>query len=215
MDIDDRCPLSGDDLRRYAAEHLAHEIRMFRTTAALLAGPAPASLGEWATETALIESLLMHSRVLLNILYPGPVHREDIIANDFVPGPPSWTVVVPRLSPVLSDLRRTNRALPGLTTRRLSRRPVQRTHALSIFAEVDAVLRLFARHATDDRLGADLRKLIRSSTTERRLMRPVPERPPGTPRGAILFEAAARVPARRSRTAAAPAPGAMPRTGQR
>lgn len=215
MDPDHRCPLSIEGLRRYAAEHLAHEIRMFRATAALLGSPAPTDLGEWATETTLIESLLMHSRVLLNLLYPGPVHREDIIANDFVPGPPSWTVVVPRLSPVLSDLRRTNRALPDLTTRRLSRRPVQRTNALSIFAEVDAVLRLFARHATDDRLGADLRKLIRSRTTERRLVRPVPERPPGTPRGAILFEAIAPASPRRPRTAAAPAPGSVPETGQR
>jgi hypothetical protein len=109
----ERGPRTQEELQA-ASEHLLYEINMVRGTSAELSKTSE----DRRTGTiwnALLESFVLHSRVLLCVFYPdASPHADDVLALDFFRESQPWRP--PSLPSTLSKVRvRANKHLAHLT----------------------------------------------------------------------------------------------------
>lgn len=81
---------------------LEYEIRMFRNTCN--------SLNNWSNldqfnKNLLIESLALHTRVLIDFFYGIKKHSDDIIAQDLLSNSVIWSNVGPKISEILKEAK--------------------------------------------------------------------------------------------------------------
>jgi len=103
------------------------------------------------TTFALLESMLLHTRVLLDFFY-GNRCKDDIIAQDFVP---NWNNLRPPLGPYLADdsqHERLNKALAHLTLKRIDYDAGQKSwDVTAISSEIGRVISSFIANLPADR----------------------------------------------------------------
>ncbi|MEX2028288.1 MAG: hypothetical protein WD988_02200 [Candidatus Curtissbacteria bacterium] len=147
--------LSDKELLEYSKEHIGYELDMFRQSFIVLKSKKEF---DWVTRMSLIESLLNHSRVLLNFTYPDPsnIRNDDILAEHYFDNPKDWNKIRPELSENLKKLRkRVGKELAHLTAERISGTPPEKGYPDGWFNEVWKTLQLFAQKASTKKLNKE------------------------------------------------------------
>jgi hypothetical protein len=109
-----------DDLQN-ASDHLYYEIWMLTT---LADGLASEVAGNGPIANALLESFIIHVRVVIDFLYAIKQRPDDVIAEDFFDAPEQWTDMRPTLSELLSQTKsRADKKLAHLSYERLNATP--------------------------------------------------------------------------------------------
>lgn len=140
------------------SEHLYYEIEMLNGTAF---GLASGIAGESVLKNALLESFLLHSRILLAFLYYDNPRNDDVIAENFVS---DWALNRPPESPIFKEIHfRVGKEIAHLTYKRLSvTEETKQWRFLDIAEEVSRVLHIFVRRAPDRYLGPKMTGYKRS-----------------------------------------------------
>ncbi len=156
-------PLSDSELLAYSREHLRYELWMFLSLGQHLPGvPNPKSELDKVVANALIEAFVVHLRNLIGFLYPDKVASLDVIAEDFFSDPHMWDLIRPQISRTLQEARdRAHREIAHLTTARISGKPPKKAWPISaLIAELKVLMKLFADHASSQRLHASVKELL-------------------------------------------------------
>ncbi len=129
-------PQHSDEELRAASKHLGYEVDMFLEAAAELqrmkehptwattyasteSGFVPEEAADTATWNALLESFLIHARVLFDFLYASDPRRDDVTAEHYAAG---WEGKRPGASQNLLELkRRVNKEVAHISYVRLER----------------------------------------------------------------------------------------------
>jgi len=100
------------------SEHLFYELAMLINTAQILATGA---LGDSTLNNAVLESLAIHTRVLMDFLYLDDPRNDDVVAQDFMSASTSWAAIRPALTASLTLARqRAGKETAHLTYARLA-----------------------------------------------------------------------------------------------
>jgi hypothetical protein len=142
-------PLSDPELLAYSAEHLWYEWWMLKWAVARLA-----SVGSQQEVNALVECFAIHSRNLIDFLYPTNANPKptDILACDFFPDPDKWS---PKTIHDELERARTmaHKQISHLTKGRIKEPgPDKVWHFAPVSKELGALLRIFSVQASPLRL---------------------------------------------------------------
>lgn len=94
---------------------------------------------------ALLESFLLHSRCIINFLYPEKPRADDVIADDFFSNPKILRSALPISLSCAKDVRfRTGKEIAHLTYSRLNITPAQKQWNIGkIHDEITSALEIF------------------------------------------------------------------------
>ena len=137
-----------------ASNALHYEVTMFRS---LAKGLGSGIAGKSVIGNALLESVLMHVRVLIDFFYADNPRDDDIIAEHFfLPLPDEWTNIRPPKSKTLGEAKnRAHKLLAHLTYTRLSTtQETKKWDLIKITNEIENVLRVFLQRVPKDLLGS-------------------------------------------------------------
>lgn len=141
-----------DDLRK-ASDLLHYEIWMLRS---LANGLASDIAWERPIANALLESFVIHFRVLMYFLYPTNAKPDDIIAEDFFDTPERWSEIRPQLSESLRHAkRRADKEVAHLTYARLDVTPETKPwQFVEIADEISKIIDIFLKEVPKNMLGS-------------------------------------------------------------
>ena len=155
---------SDEELAGFSEEHLRYEVRMLHGTAQALRDSARDQDGTIGriTRYALLESFLIHARVLINFLYDGPKWDDDVAAEDFFDKNEQWTKHRPAKSCLLRENQeRINKAVAHLTKVRAGLKPeMKQWECWEIENEIGGILVQFCTLAPECRLGDEFRSFV-------------------------------------------------------
>lgn len=105
---------------------------------------------EEATEFALLESFLLHTRVLRDFFYPERINDDDVIASHFVE---NWKLIRPEMSPWLAGHKQgLNKALAHLSIARLKyEREQKKWNVSALQQEIESLISRFMERLPDER----------------------------------------------------------------
>jgi len=160
-------PFDPAYLVAYSAEHLFYETDMFFGMEPFFRSP---SFGAWLASSpdrvrlnnALVESMAVHVRNLIDFLYLDGRDPSDVVAADFVIGV-SWSSIRPVETALIKDAkRRTNKEIAHLTTDRIPGAPPEKNwDFLGLAKDLRPVLELFLSKADPARLSPKVAAAIR------------------------------------------------------
>lgn len=133
-----------------ASDHLSYEIKMFFSMSSVrLRDPK----GLQAIVNAVLESFVIHFRVLCDFFYPQHPRAEDVLADHFFDSPSDWRR--PKLSKYLRDSRtRAHKEVAHLTYDRLKVTPDEKEwDRAKLSREMLPVIREFLKTVPDARIG--------------------------------------------------------------
>jgi hypothetical protein len=142
-----------------ASDALKYEIDMFRSLAAYFTSGTVSPI---VVANALVESFLVHVRVLTDFLYPERKYKkgnrkehDDIMAKDFFDSCNKWGEIRPPKSSVLEEAcTRANKLSAHLTYTRLENRVNQQSPVQQQIAEeLEKVLSIFVENVPKEFLG--------------------------------------------------------------
>lgn len=118
-------PLTDDELKSYAEEHLQYEVDMLIWSAGILSGLAPHKVEgflPWAINNGLLNTFATHARNLIDFIYPpspGRVFPTDVVLTDYL-GAEAVAQHLPPISPLLKEtIRKANKQVSHLTRERI------------------------------------------------------------------------------------------------
>ena len=154
---------SDEELAGFSEEHLRYEVEMLHGTAQALRDPPRDQDGTIGAiiEYALLESFLIHARVLISFLYDGP-KSNDVAAEHFFDENKEWTEHRPDKSRLLTETqKRINKELAHLTKGRLGVRPeIKHWEYWEIENEIGGILAQFCTLVPESRLSAKFRSFV-------------------------------------------------------
>jgi len=144
---------------RKASNHLHYEIAMLSSVAEAIALQKfqGTNIGN-----ALLESFLIHARLLKDFLYSNNPHEGDVIAEDFFERNEKWISIWPELSSLLNRLKgRVGKEVAHLTYDRINVTPDEILWpVIQIKKEIIQVINMFLRNSPKDKLGSKCRQLV-------------------------------------------------------
>jgi hypothetical protein len=160
---------SDERLREFAREHLYYEVWMlaglteqFQSIVAAIDGAGPdgePDIPDLVTRNAQVESFAIHARVLIDFLYSGPQRPDDAVAADFFDKEEDWRTLRPAKTKELERVpRRVGKGVAHLTYERLE--VIEEDWHAAIWSDLAAVVRIFAKNASADRLPDDVRERL-------------------------------------------------------
>jgi len=146
---------SNDEMLKISQGHLGYEVDMLAQTANWLAtyyGKLPPNATPMTN--AFLESFLIHTRNLLDFLYPYHPEPGDVIADDFFDDPKTWRSNRPKQTKLLRSSRsRIAKEVAHLTYDRLLVTREQKPWPfLAVLADVIHVFNIFCNLASSSRL---------------------------------------------------------------
>jgi hypothetical protein len=155
--------MTDQELRDYAAHHISYELTMFYETAMGLKWRENLD-NDFTLKNALIESFIVHARVLAHFLYQArsPKYPDDVVAEDYVKDVPTWRTARGSMSPELREIvRRAGKEIAHLTK---GRRPPDDPEKVWIIEHVFLLLceplHVFMKHADHALLDASVPAFI-------------------------------------------------------
>ena len=154
-------PFTDSYLLAYSEEHVSYEVQMFFTMIEIgVKGRVTLGGAPEITPTlsnALLESIVIHLRNLIDFLYPKNPQLTDIVASDFF-DPDQWESLRTALTDTLSAARvRANKEMAHLTTDRIfGIPPEKRWDFVGLATELRMVLQIFVKNAKQSRLSPNV-----------------------------------------------------------
>jgi hypothetical protein len=133
-----------------ASNALYYEISMLKYSARGLASDIT---GESTIHNSLVESFLIHARLLIEFLYKDKRYKDNVMAADFFSTPEKWRKIRPEKSKLLNEtFEGSHKLLAHLSYTRLQ---VKKTWPyLEIAKEIEAVLNVLLQNVSEDLLGS-------------------------------------------------------------
>jgi hypothetical protein len=126
-------PKRDAETLRAVSEHLQYEYWMFYSLAARIAAGGE---GDRVVRNAMLESFVIHTRVLIEFLYSDTAWHDTAVAADFFAEPADWLAVRPTMSETLEDARRrVGKDAVHLTYTRLAQTPVTKRWPVAEIAD--------------------------------------------------------------------------------
>ena len=145
-------PKRDAELLRAVSEHLHYEYWMLRSLAEwIVAG----GVGDRVVRNAVLESFVIHTRVLIEFFYSDAAWHDTVVAADFFAQPADWQAVRPPLCETLEEARRrVGKDAVHLTYTRLEQTPdTKRWPVAEISDEISRVMTVFQRCVPADALS--------------------------------------------------------------
>lgn len=152
-------PFDDAYLLAYSAEHVYYEVDMYFAMEPLFRS---SSFAAWLAarpdrvrlNSALVESMAVHARNLIDFLYLDGRDSTDVVAADFVSGTP-WATIRPPETMLIKDAkRRANKEIAHLTTQRIPGAPPEKDWDFrGLASDLRLVLKLFVSKADPARLS--------------------------------------------------------------
>lgn len=144
--------IRADEELREASEHLHYEMWMLTC---LAHGIGSGIAGQGPIAKALLESFVIHVRVLMDFLYNDKPQIDDVIAEDYFPSPDDWLKVRPKLTEMLKlSKKRAGKEVADLTYARLDVTPETKPWPfVQIANEISSVIKIFLRYVPKSKLG--------------------------------------------------------------
>jgi len=142
---------------RTTSEHLEYEFQMLVDTARAIDSERFDRKG--MLHRALVESHLIHTRNMLDFLYPDPckARTNDVIADDYFDDPDEWEQVRPRIQDLGQLQSRISKLLAHLT---YYRQKLDRNwYSQPVTDQIVAAFEKFLHAASETTLNEGLRKL--------------------------------------------------------
>ena len=135
-----------------ASNHLHYEVWMLSS---LAHGMGSGIAGKGPIANALLESFVIHVRVLMDFLYNESPHPDDVIAEDYFSFPDEWRNMRPPLSKLLRQAkRRAGKEVAHLTYARLDVTPETKPWLfVQIANEISTVIKVFIENVPKSKLG--------------------------------------------------------------
>jgi hypothetical protein len=136
-----------------ASGHLYYEFNMFFSLGQTMMSGV---LGKGPLHDAVLESLTVHARALLDFLYATEKPRpDDVIAEDYFDEPSRWREIRPQMTATLTMAReRVGKEVAHLTYARLEGTPEDKQWPVAQIAEdINIALAAFLEHVSKDRLS--------------------------------------------------------------
>lgn len=112
--------LTDPELKAYSLEHIGYEIKMLVS----ISNQNARGISDQFLVNLLVESFAIHSRNLIDFLYPTSVRPSDIVAYQFGTAETVWEEARPPISPILEAARvRAHKEVSHLTTERINGTP--------------------------------------------------------------------------------------------
>lgn len=143
----------NEDELRGASDCLYYEIWMLKT---LARAQSTGIAGKSVINNALLESFVIHARVLLAFLYAEKPRPDDVIAEDFLPSPDEWPKIrLPKTELLKTIHRRVGKEAAHLTYARLDVTPETKPWAfLQIAEDINAAFNRFLETVPKSLLGS-------------------------------------------------------------
>ena len=108
---------------------------------------------------ALLESFVVHVRVVLDFFYNDTPRNDDVVAQDFFAPSDAWASLRPKFSELLSNARkRAGKEMAHLTYARLEVTPETKLWPfVAIANEVASVMRVFLENVPREKLSLAVR----------------------------------------------------------
>lgn len=152
----------NDSELKNASSHLYYEYAMLRS---VVNGILSCFCTSGWLANAMIESFVIHLRVLIEFFYPsGNPREDDVIAGDYFDEISDWERIRPTISGLLDEARkRAHKDLAHLTYTRISRGDGEKKWAFAdLLNELDSLMKLFLSKASKDRLCPQLFEVLKS-----------------------------------------------------
>jgi hypothetical protein len=125
-----------------ALEHLDYENWMLRSLANILAVDNQ-SIG--VIHNALLESFLIHARILIEFLYREEPYKNTVIASQYFTPKDHWKSICPKKTELLKNTRQdAHEQLAHLTYTRLKKKT--RWHYMKIVEDIEAAMNIFRKN---------------------------------------------------------------------
>lgn len=110
-----------------------------------------------AIRNAVVESFLLHARVLIDFFYNDNPHKDDIVASHFFSPAGKWKAIRPKQPAILKQTKKhADKLLAHITYTRLRQtRETKRWAYMRIAGELEEVLNAFYEHLPDSLGGLD------------------------------------------------------------
>jgi hypothetical protein len=149
----ERTRRSNEELQ-LASDHLFYEVVMFRSLAEVMAS------GRFQNDnlinSAVLESFMIHVRILLDFLYADNPKSDDVIAEDFFYTPNTWVTKRYEKSELIKTVhKRVGKEIAHLTYERLKQTlETKKWKYIDIANEVVDLINLFIEIVPDENLGS-------------------------------------------------------------
>ena len=152
--------LSDAELTEYSKKHILYEIHMLAGSANLMACDVAAGDPglEWALGNSRVESFAIHTRNLVDFLYPRHPCDTDVTAAAFLL---DGTALRPMTQELHTARRRADKEVAHLTTSRRDDGDPGKLWAPSLLTEIFRVLDEFARAAIPSKLDVSIGEYVR------------------------------------------------------
>lgn len=155
--------MTDEKLLDYSREHLYYELWMLYETGSLLV-KGGFQAGDWVLKNALLESFVIHARVITAFLYPEKAMKknDDVTSYDFVGNVEAWTSDRGERPAELETLiERANKEVAHLTEKRYaSGAPEKLWIPEEIVRMLCGPLHSFVHHAVAKRLDISVKAFI-------------------------------------------------------
>jgi hypothetical protein len=148
-----------------ASAALYYEVLVLEATAKALSSQ---TVDDPLQARAVIESFLIHSRNLIDFMYPTKPEKDDILAQDFFLDPGDWLRQREAEGAILqTSKRRINKLLSHLTYTRLKTSSEDsKWDSVGLRDEIVLKLRVFLKHVSGDLIDERLRNLLEKMADE-------------------------------------------------
>jgi hypothetical protein len=154
--------LSAQELQKYSADHVWHEIKMFFGTGPYV--PYATSPQVKIMDDAMLESFVLHLRNLMNFFYPGRIMSDDVIAADYFDSG-QMPELKSKLLPRAKD--RADKELSHLTSKRLPHHhPDKFWESGPLMRDLAEVIEAFIRGASPHKLDTDFVVRVTDTITQ-------------------------------------------------
>ena len=129
-----------------ALEHLKYEVWMLWSLAHILAAD---NQGQGVIHNALLESFLIHARILTEFLYRNKPLQDTILASQYFPSANNWESIRPPKTELLKETEKdAHKQLAHLTYTRLQGKT--QWPYIKTANDIEAVLQVFRENLPDD-----------------------------------------------------------------
>jgi len=134
-----------EELKR-ALKYLGYEVGMMWSLAHILAAD---NQGQGVIHNALVESFLIHARILIEFLYKNQPYKDTVRASQYFTSDSPWKSIRPQKTDLLKETEEdAHKYLAHLTYTRLQRK--RKWPCIKIANDIQAVLQVFRENLPDD-----------------------------------------------------------------
>jgi hypothetical protein len=141
----------GNDQLKEASDFLFYEIWMFNV---LAKGILLGLIEKGPLQNAMLESFIIHLRVLIGFFYPNQAKNDEIIAYDFFESPDAWNNLRPKSNILENEKNRAHKEVAHLTYKRKIKSEEKQWNVLEIYREISNLIKIFYENINKDLLGS-------------------------------------------------------------